>query len=294
MSLILAKQLPDFYAWSGDVGAKVLHWFNPDMTHFVTKGWAFTHLGDALLAMAAYAVVVLVGVVMQACRKTTDKSSAKSQKVEKVSVGESFRREPIKYLQVVYNLTQVLLCAYMVFTTVEIAITENYKLIGNPFNPAKERMAFILWVFYLSKILDFLDTFFIVVRGKWEQFSFLHIYHHFTIFAFYWVNANAGYDGDIYYTIVANGLVHLVMYFYYLLSCFGYRAWWARYLTQMQMIQFVTMMAQAIFITFTDCEYPKRIATVYFFYILSLLGLFMQFYMARYKKTGKSAKTKKD
>lgn len=28
----------------------------------------------------------------------------------------------------------------------------------------------------------------------------------------YWVNLNAGYDGDIYYTIVANSFVHLVMY----------------------------------------------------------------------------------
>lgn len=29
-----------------------------------------------------------------------------------------------------------------------------------------------------------------------EQLSFLHVYHHLTIFMFYWVNANIGYDGE--------------------------------------------------------------------------------------------------
>ena len=32
-----------------------------------------------------------------------------------------------------------------------------------------------------------MDTVFIVARGKWEQFSFLHIYHHSSIFMVYWL-----------------------------------------------------------------------------------------------------------
>lgn len=31
-----------------------------------------------------------------------------------------------------------------------------------------------------------------VVRGKWSQFSFLHVYHHFTIYSIYWVVINTG------------------------------------------------------------------------------------------------------
>ena len=27
----------------------------------------------------------------------------------------------------------------------------------------------------------------------------------------YWILANIGYDGDIYYTIVANGVIHFIM-----------------------------------------------------------------------------------
>jgi hypothetical protein len=37
------------------------------------------------------------------------------------------------------------------------------------------------------------------------------------------LNAYAAFDGDVYYTIIANSLVHAVMYFYYLLTCFGIR-----------------------------------------------------------------------
>ena len=43
-------------------------------------------------------------------------------------------------------------------------------------------------------MLDFFDTFFIIVRGKWNQFIFLHYYHHFSIFLVYWLVSNAGND----------------------------------------------------------------------------------------------------
>lgn len=39
-----------------------------------------------------------------------------------------------------------------------------------------------------GQILDFVDTFAIVMRGKGKQLSFLHVYHHVTIFLMYWLN----------------------------------------------------------------------------------------------------------
>ena len=54
------------------------------------------------------------------------------------------------------------------------------------FNKAESGMAAMLWVFYTSKILDFFDTIIMVARGKWRQFSFLHVYHHTSIFMIYW------------------------------------------------------------------------------------------------------------
>lgn len=72
-------------------------------------------------------------------------------------------------------------------------------------------------------MLDFFDTFFIVARGSWAQFSFLHVYHHSSIFFIYWALTVMAYDGDVYYTIIANSFVHLVMYYYYTCTCFGFK-----------------------------------------------------------------------
>jgi elongation of very long chain fatty acids protein 4 len=86
---------------------------------------------------------------------------------------------------------------------------------------ARGQIANILWVFYVSKVLDFLDTVFIVMGKKWDQLTFLHVYHHASIFSTYWVITNAAYDGDIYLTIVLNAFVHFVMYTYYMIRALG-------------------------------------------------------------------------
>lgn len=52
-------------------------------------------------------------------------------------------------------------------------------------------------------MIDLLDTVFIVFRRKWSQFSFLHIYHHASILYMMWINASVGYDGDIYFAVIA-------------------------------------------------------------------------------------------
>ena len=39
-----------------------------------------------------------------------------------------------------------------------------------------------------GQVLDFLDTIFIVIRKRTRQLSFLHVFHHMSIFAVYWIN----------------------------------------------------------------------------------------------------------
>ena len=170
---------------------------------------------------------------------------------------------------------------------------QGYSVVCNEMKTEGSKVTFILWVFYVSKILDFFDTLFMVLRGKWQQFSFLHIYHHFSIFFVYWVNFNVAYDGDIYFTIVANGFIHCVMYFYYLLTTFGAKPWWASQLTSMQMIQFLCMMSQALYLLFNDCKFPRNVVLFYFFYIMSLFLLFANFFVQRYcSKKDKKNKAK--
>ena len=53
--------------------------------------------------------------------------------------------------------------------------------------PAEVRVAGALWWFYFSKLLEFMDTFFFILRKKNGQISFLHVYHHATMFPLWWI-----------------------------------------------------------------------------------------------------------
>lgn len=76
-----------------------------------------------------------------------------------------------------------MLCSYMCIEAGVRAYTAGYTIsFCNPFNQANPPIGFILYIFYLSKILDFLDTVFIIAEKRWSQLSFLHIYHHTSIF----------------------------------------------------------------------------------------------------------------
>merc|ERR1711920_1007577 len=137
----------------------------------------------------------------------------------------------------------------------------------------------------VSKVWDFMDTIFIVLGKKWRQLSFLHVYHHTTIFLFYWLNSHVNYDADIWLTVALNGFIHTVMYTYYFI-CMHTKVpetgkslpiWWKSSLTLMQLIQFVTMMSQGTYLLMKGSEYEgasHRIIIVYVAYILSLFFLF--------------------
>ena len=256
----------------------------------------------------------------------------------------------------IWDVAQVLLCGWMVTATVMIWWEENYSVACNEFTHGATRLTYVMYVFYLSKvrgellncpflddhfvvvctrrehgseclnqqILDFVDTVFIVARGKWSQFSLLHIYHHFSIYMIYWLVVNAGasekitdsgyycfhvfvgapllepiarvcwslldcfvfhvaaYWGDSYYPVIANGFVHFVMYGYYLVTSFGIRVGWGHMVTKLQLVQFVTMIWNGMYILRNSCAFPPRVAQLYVVYITSLFILFLKFYVDRW------------
>jgi elongation of very long chain fatty acids protein 4 len=250
-------------------------------SHFLamTQGWLLTDFPTAFnIALAYFLFVVIGSAVMKAGVPAMDPY-------------------PIKFI---YNVSQIMLCAYMTIEAVLLAYRNDYTVLPcvgyNQDNPA---MANLLWLFYVSKVWDFWDTIFIVIGKKWRQLSFLHVYHHITIFLFYWLNSHVNYDGDIYLTIVLNGFIHTVMYTYYFI-CMHTKVpetgkslpiWWKSSLTMMQMIQFITMMSQGTFLISTQCKNVSlRVIVAYVVYILSLFYLFAQFYVQSYSKP-KKAKT---
>lgn len=78
----------------------------------------------------------------------------------------------------------------MTLAAAKEAYDKNYKPICNAFDDSQTGMvraecfvfslteifqAFVVWVFYASKALDFFDTLWIILFKNWKQLSFLHV-----------------------------------------------------------------------------------------------------------------------
>nr|CEL65923.1 TPA: elongation of very long chain fatty acids 4 protein, putative [Neospora caninum Liverpool] len=285
--------------------SSLLDFYNPTLpvSQRVSASWPFMRPMDLVIVTLTYLTFVAgaAGIRFFSSRKEQSGSSAKYDVPQPVKRGHEVPSRPtlaekmsfILLLQIVYNIFQVVTCSYVVYKAMSVYIAEGYSLVFNKFDPTRENMAEVVWLFYLTKVVDLLDTVFIVFRGKWAQFSFLHIYHHASILYMMWVNASVGYDGDIYFAVIANGSIHVVMYTYYLMASLniGVARHIKPFITRLQMTQFLGMLGQGFYhmCFYQDCEYPIRIAVVYMVYIVSMYVLFDRFAKRTYghKKAGK-------
>lgn len=56
-----------------------------------------------------------------------------------------------------------------------------------PFRKPAKWVMTLLYIFHLSKILELIDTLFLVWKKKSNQLTFLHLYHHSTIIPATWI-----------------------------------------------------------------------------------------------------------
>lgn len=244
----------------------------------------------AFLAMLAYLTVVVVGLL---------RSEGKVEKKE--------RKDPswMKGIVLLHNLFLVVLSGYMSVGISWEAYKNGYKVWGNPYDPKETRMAYLIWVFYVSKLYEFFDTVIMLLKGNTKQVSFLHVYHHATISIIWWIIAFRAPGGDAYFSAAMNSAVHVLMYLYYFLAASlgkndkvrSKYLWWGKHLTQIQMLQFFLNLCQAYYILYVESLYVTFLAQVLFYYMITLLILFGNFYVQKHmfkkKKTKVADKGKK-
>jgi len=97
----------------------------------------------------------------------------------------------LRFILVPYNLSMCLLNFYI---ALELAVTQyrkQYSWFCQPVNysndPDDIRIAAALWWYYISRLVEMTDTIFLVMRKKKNQLTFLHIYHHSTMFCLWWI-----------------------------------------------------------------------------------------------------------
>eukprot|EP01068_Selenidium_serpulae_P018724 Selendium_serpulae@DN6482_c0_g1_i1.p3 len=283
--------IDDFRDTVDNFGQVLVEWFNPklrgEVQSSVVVGMPLTRFSTAMVVFVAYLAFVFITpqlINMVGRMAAEPKRGGQQEVVKKKSVADKFRDEPILMIQMIYNAGQVLLCAYMMSIAIIAARSQDYSFACNSFQVGSTITARTTHVFYMSKVFDFCDTAFIIARQKWRQLSFLHVYHHSSVFLFYWLNVNAAYDGDAYLPTVLNSFVHFVMYGYYFLTTLNVHVpmWIKASITKLQLIQFFILVGQAFYLLGGDCPFPPRVSGLYLGYLGSLIYLFLDFSKKEY------------
>ncbi|KAJ3224314.1 hypothetical protein HDU81_008635 [Chytriomyces hyalinus] len=186
----------------------------------------------ALLLIVTYLVVIHSGVVVM----------------------KSFQRVNVSTLAFWHNIFLTWLSAYMGFGILSEAVRNRYSVFRTPVDdsPNGWPMAKMLWLFYVSKIFEFVDTLIMVLKKNNHQISFLHLYHHSSILLVTGVSVFYSPGGEVYLSSMLNCFVHVIMYGYYFLSSMNVKqvVFIKKYITMIQLTQFCINLVQATFIAF--------------------------------------------
>ncbi|PVD22784.1 hypothetical protein C0Q70_16040 [Pomacea canaliculata] len=209
----------------------------------------------------------------------------------------SYKPFQLNRLLVVYNLAMVALATYIFTMCTIIMVGDGHsficKTVNETLNGSHGGLTFSAgWWFMFMKILEFADTIFFILRKKFGHVSFLHVYHHSTMAVISWIGFKFVPGGQTIVYPFVNSFIHIIMYTYYALAAMGPQVqkylWWKRYLTIMQISQFVFLLAQTLTNALSECDFPKIFSYTVFFYASTILLLFINFYRKAYLSKDKS------
>ncbi|XP_011405756.2 PREDICTED: elongation of very long chain fatty acids protein 4-like isoform X2 [Amphimedon queenslandica] len=198
----------------------------------------------------------------------------------------------MKALLFVFNAFIVVLNFWMLWEMTFGMIDAGYNFICTPmrysYHPAQLRIANAIWWYYFSKFIEFSDTLFFILRKKNDQVTFLHVYHHASMFFLWWIGVKWVAGGQSVLGAWINCLVHVVMYSYYALSALGPALkpylWWKHHITHLQLIQFSLAIIHCMHSIYIDCNFPKWMHYTLLAYATSFIILFTNFYIHAYIK----------
>ncbi|KAI8329854.1 ELO family [Chlamydoabsidia padenii] len=150
------------------------------------------------------------------------------------------------------------------------------------------------YLFYLSKFYEVIDTMIILLKGR--RSSLLQTYHHAGAMITMW--AGIRYRAQpIWIFVVFNSLVHSIMYLYYAMTSVGIHVPGKRYITSIQISQFLVGMTAATSYLFIDnclvTQGQKFAVLLNVLYLLPLTYLFLDFARRTYGKRRAAAVAKK-
>jgi len=156
------------------------------------------------------------------------------------------------------------------------------------------RLEFYYMINYAFKYWEFVDTFFLVIKKK--PLAFLHVFHHAATMLLTYTQLG-GRTSVSWVPITLNLTVHVLMYYYYFMASAGYKIWWKKYLTSLQIAQFVIDLGVVYFASYSyftteyfpnaptmgTCAGSEGAAVMGCGLLTSYLLLFIAFYQRTYQ-----------
>lgn len=178
-------------------------------------------------------------------------------------------------------------------------------------DPIKGTLYYWAYIFYLSKFYELLDTYLLVLKKK--PVIFLHVFHHTVMPFVVWSGLQGKWAMALWSSTFWNSFVHIVMYYYYFVATMGIQPHWKKYLTILQIYQFISgVMYTYVFfyyyfqdvkyvsdgfktaLSFTQgCAGDLRHIVFMFSVNNSFLYLFLSFFLKTYKPRGSRIPEKK-
>eukprot|EP01029_Cantina_marsupialis_P027839 TRINITY_DN774074_c0_g1_i1.p1 TRINITY_DN774074_c0_g1~~TRINITY_DN774074_c0_g1_i1.p1 ORF type:complete len:273 (-),score=48.54 TRINITY_DN774074_c0_g1_i1:253-1071(-) len=212
--------------------------------------------------------------------------------VNKLLTGHRISDKTARIFSIVHNIILIVFSASCVIGTA-LVLANNWEW-NKIFDDECHHMMdntyayFLGYLFYISKFYEFFDTWLIILKGK--KPSFLQTFHHAGTA---WSMACMMHfrSEGLWTCIILNCFVHTIMYTYYLLTVFGIRPWWKKYITMMQIVQFCvgTLVGVPLFMKSCSWDYDNGLFGALShiqcqLFVFVLLFLFTAFFKQSYKK----------
>jgi len=158
-----------------------------------------------------------------------------------------------------------------------------------------QKLEFLYYCNYLVKYYEFIDTVFLALKKK--KLDFLHLYHHGMTMFICWCQLY-GHATITWGPVAINLFIHVIMYYYYArTTIIKKKVWWKKYLTTLQIVQFVIDIFLIYGATYTyfafnfypflpnfgNCHGDPFMAVIGCAVITSYLFLFVDFFKKTYK-----------
>jgi len=154
--------------------------------------------------------------------------------------------------------------------------------------------------YHLSKYWEYLDTVWLILNGK--TLTFLHVFHHAVVAftSWTWTRSDLRLAAG---GVLFNTFVHVIMYYYYFactIPSLKQTLWFKKYLTALQILQFITSLVFAAVLVAAHTNAGQGCVGWTAFvcstaFNVALLALFINFYHKSYntKKTSHSQTDRK-